>query len=169
MRLFFALWPDDGVRAQLAELGASLAARAGGRAVPAAKLHLTLSFLGEVPDARVPRALEAAGSVRGAPFELAIEAAGSFRDARVAWAGPSRMPPALAALQSSLELELASAGFAPEARPFAAHVTLARGIAKPLPRETMSPIGWRVREFVLVRSETGRGSYVVMERWNLAG
>ncbi|HLX23871.1 MAG TPA: RNA 2',3'-cyclic phosphodiesterase [Usitatibacter sp.] len=169
MRLFFALWPDDVVRAGIAVVAASIAARAGGRAVPAAKLHLTLTFLGDVADERVADAVEAASSVRGRGFEVVLDVLGSFRDARVAWAGLSSVPPGLAALQSSLDLELRERNFALDDRPFAAHATLARRIAKSIPREAMAPIAWNVREFVLVRSETGRGSYTVMERWKLEG
>ena len=167
MRLFFALWPGDEVRARIARLGEWVAARAGGRAVPPAKLHLTLCFLGDVADDRVRAALTAAGSVRRGPFGIAIDTIGSFRDARVAWAGPSRIPPGLAELQSSLESRLRAAGFELEPREFAAHATLARRIARTLPLEAVTPIAWDVREFVLVRSEAGRGSYTVMERWNL--
>ncbi len=169
MRLFFALWPDEVVRAGLAAVAASTAARAGGRAVPAAKLHLTLSFLGDVADERAPEAIEAASGVRGQGFELMLDVLGSFRSARVAWAGVSNVPPGLAALQSSLDLELRERRFVLEDRPFAAHATLARRIANSIPRESMAPIAWNVDEFVLVRSETGRGSYTVMERWKLEG
>ena len=47
-RLFFALWPDGPARAVLAGHAARLARLARGRAVPAARLHLTLVFLGAV-------------------------------------------------------------------------------------------------------------------------
>jgi len=169
MRLFFALWPDEASRAHLAGLGASIATRTRGRAVPGAKLHLTLSFLGEVPEDRVAAAEEAASRVRGRAFEIDIDTVGSFREAGVAWAGPSRLPQELTALQSCLESELRRARFTLDSRPFAAHATLARRIARSLPQESVPPIPWHVRDFVLVRSETGRGGYVVMERWNLEG
>ena len=167
MRLFFALWPDDAVRAQLATVAASIAARTRGRGVPAAKLHLTLSFLGEIAEERLDTAIDAANSARGAPFELVLDSTGSFRAARVAWAGLSTMPPALVRLQASLDQELRSREFVLDQRPFAAHATLARKIVTALPREPMAPIGWNVRDFVLVRSETGRGNYTVLQRWNL--
>jgi len=167
VRLFFALWPDDAVRAQLATVAASIAARTQGRAVPAAKLHLTLSFLGEIAEERVDTAVDAAKSTHGTPFELALDSTGSFRGARVAWAGLSAMPPALVRLQASLDQELRSREFVLDERPFAAHATLARKIATALPRETMAPIRWSVGDFVLVRSETGRGNYTVLKRWSL--
>jgi 2'-5' RNA ligase len=169
VRIFFALWPDDAVRAKLANVARSVAERTQGRQVPAAKLHLTLCFLGDVADERVAAAVDVARRIRSAPFEVTLDAVGSFRAARVAWAGHSGLPAGLNALQSSLETSLRARGFELEERPFSAHVTLARRIEKPLAREAMEPISWGVRDFVLVRSETGRGSYTVMERWSLEG
>jgi RNA 2',3'-cyclic 3'-phosphodiesterase len=169
VRLFFALWPDDEVRAQVAALAGSIASRASGRVVPAPKLHLTLSFLGEIADDHVAGAIEAARCVRGAPFDLVLDVAGSFRAARVAWVGPSMQPPGLVALQAALDHALRSRRFVLDERAFAPHTTLARKIATVLPRESIAPIEWSVRDFALVRSETGRGCYSVMERWKLEG
>ena len=169
MRLFFAMWPDDSVRARLGEIGTALASRSRGKPVPAEKLHVTLAFLGEVSDARLNDARQAAAAVRAPAFELAIDEMGSFRPAGVAWAGCSQVPPALEALQSSLALELRERAFSLEDRPFVAHITLARRISRPIAREAMAAIAWSVRDFALVRSETGRGTYAVVERWNLEG
>ena len=161
MRLFFALWPDDRLRASLERLGAELAARAQGKAVPAAKVHMTLAFLGEVPDDRFPAAVDAASRVAGDSFELALDEVGAFRSARVAWAGSSAGHPSLTALQSRLAAELREEGFELESRPFAAHVTLVRRISRPIAREAVAPIAWSVRDFALVASDTGKGSYEV--------
>ena len=49
-RLFVAADLPQAARAWLAGVGADLAARAGGRAVPEASLHVTLDFLGRVPE-----------------------------------------------------------------------------------------------------------------------
>ena len=46
-RLFFALWPDDAVRARLDQAGEELLGKRVKR-VPAANLHLTLAFAGAV-------------------------------------------------------------------------------------------------------------------------
>jgi 2'-5' RNA ligase len=169
VRLFFALWPDDTVRAALADLGQSVAARAQGRAVPSARLHVTLAFLGEVADERESAVREAANAVRASRFQFAVDEVGSFPSARVAWAGLSKMPVELSTLQSSLAGELRDRGFTLEDRAFTAHVTLARRIAKNIAREPVAAIAWGASEFVLVRSETGRGRYSVLERWNLEG
>ncbi|HEX4779917.1 MAG TPA: RNA 2',3'-cyclic phosphodiesterase [Usitatibacter sp.] len=167
MRLFFALWPDDALREALGRVGLVLAARAQGKPVPAAKLHMTLAFLGEVAAERFAPAADAAARVKGEAFELLLDEVGAFRSARVAWVGSTAGHPALTALQTALAGELRHEGFELESRPFAAHVTLARRIARPLGRESAEPIAWRVRDFVLVASDTGKGTYEVGKAWRL--
>jgi len=167
VRLFFALWPGDGLRQRLEHLANDLAARGQGKAVPAAKVHMTLAFLGEVPHDRLPAAVDAASRIKGEAFDLALDEIGSFRSAHVAWVGSSRGHPALTTLQSDLAHELRREGFELETRPFAAHVTLARRIARSIAREAVEPIGWPVRDFALVVSDTGKGTYEVGKTWNL--
>jgi len=169
VRLFFALWPDQPLRNRLERVAADLCARSHGKAVPAAKVHMTLAFLGEVPADRFPAAVDAASRVKGEPFEFALDEAGSFRSARVAWIGSARGHPGLTALQSALAAELRREGFELESRPFAAHVTLVRRISRPIPREAVEPIAWRVNDFALVVSDTGKGSYEVKTLTPLIG
>jgi 2'-5' RNA ligase len=167
MRLFFALWPGERVRASLAHVAGSLASLAHGKPVSGTKIHLTLAFLGEIEPERLEEVRDAARQARGAPFELVLDEAGSFRKAGVAWVGSSHLPAALLDLQSSLDRALRARGFVLEDRPFAAHVTLARRISVGVPRAPMPAIRWRPRAFALVRSETGMGRYTVMETWPL--
>jgi 2'-5' RNA ligase len=162
-RLFFALWPDAAAGARLAPLAAELAGAASGQAVPIAKVHLTLAFLGEVETARIAALVEAARGVRLAPFAFALDRVGSFRGARVAWAGCAQTPELLAALASGLARRLESAGFALEDRPYAPHATLARRIARPVADAPIAPIPWTADGFSLVQSETGTGRYAVLE------
>jgi 2'-5' RNA ligase len=165
MRLFFAIWPDAEAARALAEVAQSLADLAGGKPVPPAKIHLTLAFLGEVDESAAKRAVEAAESVRAKPFPMTLDEVGSFRGARVAWAGSSRVPAELTSLQSSLETGLRSRGFELEARPYVPHATLARRIARPVPRVAIAPIAWQAREFTLVQTLGGR--YPILESWIL--
>jgi 2'-5' RNA ligase len=167
MRLFFALWPDAESTRTLEMLALALVDVAGGKPVPRDKIHLTLAFLGEVADDRAAAAVAAGAQALAKPFRLRLDEVGSFRQARVGWIGCHNTPPRLAALQSSLVLALEAHGFARDERPFAPHVTLARGITRPVPRAPTAAIAWRVDELTLVRSETGSGRYVVMERWAL--
>jgi 2'-5' RNA ligase len=163
-RLFFAVWPGEAA-APLARLALDVARLAEGRAVPREKIHLTLAFLGEVPSARLDAAREAGAGVRFDGFAFALDRVGSFRGARVAWAGSSRMPAPLAALQSALAARLHACGFVPEERPFAPHATLARRTRKAVPAAAIPAIDWRVDAFTLVRSGSGDGRYEVLEEY----
>jgi RNA 2',3'-cyclic 3'-phosphodiesterase len=114
------------------------------------QFHLTLRFLGEV-EGPVARAItESLHAVRSDPFELALAGTGHFPprgDPRVLWAGVSRSPELLE-LHRQVEKVMRRAGLPPEARKFAAHVTLARLHAAPLPRV----LEW-LREHATLRSE----------------
>jgi 2'-5' RNA ligase len=167
MRHFFAVWPDAQSAAALAALSVRLADEAGGKPVRAEKIHLTLAFLGAIPESVREAAIDAADATRGDSFSLAVDTMGSFRRARVAWVGISAPPPPLMRLQSALAAALASRGLELEDRPYAPHVTLARNVARPVATRAMAPIAWRVDAFTLVRSETGKGTYVVERRWEL--
>jgi 2'-5' RNA ligase len=166
-RLFFALWPDEDAAEHLSALSQSVAAQVEGRPVPRGRIHLTLAFLGELAPARAEEAMRAAESARSRAFEMILDQVGSFRAARVAWAGCSRAAPGLKALQTRLAKALRSRDFALEERPFAAHVTLARKISRAPARASMPPIVWQAREYTLVRSEAGTGSYTVIKTWRL--
>ncbi|BBI32240.1 hypothetical protein KCTCHS21_16390 [Cohnella abietis] len=79
-------------------------------------------------------ALAAEVAADTAPFALALTEAGTFgppSTPRVLWCGLAEPAApsggALAALHAALGARLSASGFATEARPFRAHVTLARG------------------------------------------
>ena len=66
-RLFVAADLPAAARAWLAGVGADLAERAGGRAVPEASLHVTLDFLGRVPAEAGPELAEAVAAALAGP------------------------------------------------------------------------------------------------------
>ena len=166
-RLFFATWPDDAARDALEKLSRQLELRAGGRPVPAEKIHLTLAFLGEVAPDRADDLVKAADKVREAPFDIVLDRIGSFRRARVAWVGTSEPAPGLLSVEATLREALRAREFDLEERPFTPHVTLVRKADKTLPREPTAPIAWGVREIALVSSEPGSGAYKTMATWPL--
>lgn len=94
-------------------------------------IHLTLKFLGETDDAK-RTAIEAAlsRSTAGiAPFELHLGKLGRFgsrSQPRVLWVDVGGDTAALSRLQTQVEREIAPLGFQGEARPYSAHLTLAR-------------------------------------------
>ncbi len=125
------LLPED-VRASLAGAAARLRAAAPDVAwVAPENLHVTLKFLGQVDEAHL-HALAAAlaAAARGGPaFEARVVGLGAFPSVgrpRVLWAGVRDGAEALAALAARVEAACVGLGFAPETRPFAAHVTLGR-------------------------------------------
>ena len=158
MRLFFALWPPRETASALERWARPLA----GRCTPVDKIHLTLAFLGE---ADAMRARAAAGRVQAEAFRLPVDEARYWRHNQIVWAGPREIPPALARLAESLQLELYRESFALERRAFAAHVTLLRKAAEqPLP--PLPHVDWPVGEFALVGS--ANGAYQTLERFALS-
>jgi RNA 2',3'-cyclic 3'-phosphodiesterase len=167
-RLFFALWPDEGVRARLGEAAQALAALGGGRATRPESIHVTLAFLGYVDAERLPALHALAEGIRGEPFRLVVDRLDYWRHNRIAWAGASTTPPPLARLASLLGAGLKDLGIPLEARPYVPHVTLVRDAAcAALP--ALIPIEWRVDDFVLVQSVPGQSGsrYEVVGRWKL--
>lgn len=151
-RLFFAIVPDDGVRARLDALAREAAAESGGRASAPRTLHLTVVFVGTVDAA-------AAGSVRGAgdatvfaPFVMRLDRRGSFARAGIAWAAPSVVAPELERANRDLVRALADRGIATETRPYRPHVTLARNCSRTIDGPIEPPIEWRVDRVVLMSS-----------------
>jgi 2'-5' RNA ligase len=169
-RLFFALWPPPELQAALAERGREALGERRARRVAADNLHVTLAFLGEVDaDARAC-AEAAAGRVSAAPFTLRIDRLGYWSRRGLLWAGPGSQPPELAALAADLNRALATdCGYQPDKRPFQAHVTLARKVAKLPGRMAIEPLEWPVARFVLVASELGPGgaAYTIVGEWPL--
>ena len=167
MRLFFALWPDDAVRAELARWSRELHALCGGRTTRPENLHVTLAFLGGVEDARVAEIERAADTAGLRACTLILDRAGYWKHNRIAWAGASLVPPELAALVSELRGALAKSRIAFDAKPFASHVTLLRGAREPRAMPALAPVEWRLAGFALVQSVTlPRGSrYEIRKSW----
>jgi RNA 2',3'-cyclic 3'-phosphodiesterase len=163
-RLFVALTLPAGPRAALAQwAGRVLGGDPALRLVPAEYLHVTLAFVGARPESDV------------VPIATAVARAASGRRAplltpKALAALPVRRPRVLAldlgddgdgsaaALQAAAGRELAAAGvYEPEARPFRAHVTVARVRkgARPRPLYSEAPplAPFHAPEVVLYRSE----------------
>ena len=132
----------------------------------AAKIHLTLAFLGPVAP---ERAYEAARSIKGRPHSLPVEKAQYWKHNRIVWAGPRETPPALAELVATLHAALRRADYSLDSRPYAAHVTLLRSAPPPRELPPLPRVEWPVSEFVLVRSaNSAKGSvYEIVERFPL--
>ena len=153
-RLFFALWPDDATRDALASLARGALGDGNGRLVAPENLHLTLAFLGGVDAAFRACAERAAEQVSALGFTLSLAHTGCWPRAQVLWSAPEATPDALSELASALNGALHECGYAPEARPFRAHVTLARKVRGRRRATPHAPVDWRVDAFHLVASHT---------------
>jgi RNA 2',3'-cyclic 3'-phosphodiesterase len=165
-RLFYALWPDEAVRGEIARLAGQVLGPLPGRPVPARNLHLTLAFLHSVPRVQLPALLDLGARLALPPLELELDRWGWFERPRVLWLGPSRVPPALAAFERTLWQGLAPLGFAREHAQFRPHVTLRRKAVAP-PAEPPRPVAWPVRAWALVESQPGPGGsvYSPLAQW----
>jgi len=168
-RLFIGLAVPDDIRRRLVERLDGWRKRfAFARWAHPDDWHITLHFIGETESGKIPaivRALnESAADAR--PFDVKLRGLGTF--------GPPARPSLLlvlpdgrheplralhAALGGALAREI---GFAPEARPFKPHLTLARKYAGAEPwnparaeAETFSA-SWTARDVCLFRSHLGR-------------
>jgi 2'-5' RNA ligase len=135
MRLFIALELPESVTTALAAVQRRL--QRGGshpvKWVAPESMHLTLQFLGSVDEAQVPDILSAVQQVQKQYQHtlprLKLATAGAFPNLRrpqTLWVGVAGEVERLEQLQRSVVNGLAPLGFAPEQRPFRAHLTLGR-------------------------------------------
>lgn len=99
-------------------------------------LHMTLRFLGPTLDERIGPVIDAVrtAGVATQPFDVSIGGAGVFPPhgrPRALWLGLRGGATELADLAASVDASLTSAGWTFDARPFSAHLTLARSDGVP--------------------------------------
>ncbi|MES2742902.1 MAG: RNA 2',3'-cyclic phosphodiesterase [Pseudomonadota bacterium] len=158
-RLFFALWPNQRVRAALVDRQAGLT----GRPIEAAKLHLTLAFLGQQSAAVVPGLCALLHAMPAGPLALQFDCYGVFGGARVTWAGMREPPATLMACQQRLALALRQYCAGADARPYLPHVSLTRQGGAAVPAQ-MAPLRWLARHLVLVESAGGAYRVIASRR-----
>ena len=142
----------------------------GGRPVPPTNLHATLAFLGWVGEARMPAVLGAADAARAGQFLLHFRELAYWPRPQVLAAVAPQLPPAAQDLAAALYGQLTGAGFRLDARPWRAHVTLARKVSRPLAELVLPAVDWPVTDLSLVESVTDPAGacYQVLWRWPLA-
>jgi 2'-5' RNA ligase len=163
-RVFFAVWPDDASADALHRIAGEAHRTCGGRVMRRDTLHLTLAFLGDLSSDRVSEAVRVADAIVAPQFDLVLDRLGYWRHNRILWAGG--VPPPLTFVADTLSERLRAAGFALDARPFVAHMTLLRDTHCDETPMLARPVGWPVREFVLAESRCAR--YDIIGRWPLA-
>jgi 2'-5' RNA ligase len=142
VRCFIAVELPEEVKAGLSRLQAQLksAGQFPVKWVNPYSIHLTLKFLGNVDAERTSQITEAAAeAAQGvSPLNLEIKDLGVFpnpRRVQVVWVGISGEVDKLLQLQKGIESSLSGLGFAPEARAFTPHLTLARVRDRASPEE----------------------------------
>lgn len=176
-RLFTGLIIPEDIRDELAETEQPLP---GASWIESDNLHLTLRFAGDLDNRAAQEFADSLARIEIDVFSLRVEGVGVFggQEPRTLWAGVCASDP-LDALARAHERAARSAGLAPDARPFKAHVTLARlrhphiaGLTSILERFAL----YRSRTFVIdsfalfsSRPKTGGGPYVVEETFPLRG
>jgi 2'-5' RNA ligase len=170
--LFFALLPPDSVRPAIERLGGTLqqAHRLRGSMIAKDRLHNTLAAVhdaGSIME-NIERAKRIGARIRYPSFPVRFDWTGSFR------VGQARNPLVLRGedgLKPLIEFrqevcsQMARAGFA-VTRNYTPHVTLlwADRCVEEYP---IAPIGWTVKDFVLVLSVRGTSQHIHLGRWQL--
>lgn len=163
-RLFFALWPDEAIRAGIVARRERLG-RLTRKRVPDQNLHLTLLFLGDQPAERVDDIQTAADQVSGQRCTLRLNRFGWFPGARVAWLG-GEAPQDLVELVDGLKTAIGPLGLQFDDRPFRPHVTLFRHVRARPEFPEIDPLDWPVSDFALVESIPGQ-PYQVLRKWGV--
>jgi 2'-5' RNA ligase len=164
MRLFFAVFPDDGTRRLIASAAASLMLGEGARLVPRENYHITLAFVGEVSNAQAA-ALRTIVPLEVPAFTVRFDTYEHWLKSEVIVFATSACPPALHDLQCKLRGKLAHHHLNSDPRPFHPHVTIARKVVQAPVQQAMSGFLWTVTAFQLVRSvRSNTGStYTVLD------
>ncbi|MCP5277223.1 MAG: RNA 2',3'-cyclic phosphodiesterase [Thiobacillus sp.] len=181
-RVFFALWPDEGVHKALVRAAGILHARHGGRQTRPDSTHLTLVFVGQVDEARIPDLLAMARGIQIGRFDTDFDKAECWRHNHIGCLVASETPEHLGALVKALETGLQGLGVPFDKRTYKPHITLLRkadcrqetgaasGDGKP-EKENPAPeaIRWPARDFVLVKSSLRPDGalYEELGRWPL--
>jgi 2'-5' RNA ligase len=162
-RLFIGLWPDEAVRAALVDHQRRWH-WGGGRPMNAARLHLTLHFIGEIDVARESALRQALAGIDVARFELVLRTTERWSGG-IAVLRPDAQP-VLGDLHTLCAQRLLQAGIAPQTGAFTPHVTLARNAPHAASPEAFPPIAWTVSGCALIWSHDAR--YDIVDTYGTA-
>ena len=130
MRLFIAINLTSEIKAYLMAAILELKKEAfKGNFTHRENLHLTLVFLGELSEEKTDIIKTAMNQIKGEPFLLSLSGFGRFKrnSGDIHWAGVDKSE-ALIMIQKQLIGELEKAGFSPENKEYAHHLTLGREV-----------------------------------------
>lgn len=169
-RLFFALWPDEAVREQCAEIARSLAHK-GEKPVRPENIHVTLTFLGNIGDETEAAVMEEATLITPARITITFDEVSYWRKPRILCLSGRPESEELGSLVGKLTALSRRLNIPVDTRPYSPHVTLIRK-AK-IPRIIkFEPVLWRTAGFCLVEScsiPNGGTVYQIIKKWDAAG
>lgn len=158
MRLFYGLRFRPGSLRQVARLRDGLRP-SGGAFSTQDNLHLTLTFLGEIPPDRVPPLRTLTEQIPPASIPRSLEFSRYGILGRQVLCLEADVSEPLTALQASLCHSLLDLGFSLEDRPFRAHMTLARRWKQAAPA-LEQPLCLAVQDLSLLLSHRPEGRLV---------
>ncbi|HEX4389805.1 MAG TPA: RNA 2',3'-cyclic phosphodiesterase [Steroidobacteraceae bacterium] len=166
--MFFALWPDEGAQEELARAVAGEVADAAGRGLPPRNLHATLAFLGSVPQERLGElaslAREVAAAWPGGAPGLRFRQIEHWARVSILVVTAEDEDERAHALARALKDACVRGGFAPDLKPFRAHVTVARKVMQARAARSLPELTWRFTSFALIESDTRPGGSVYSVR-----
>ena len=129
-RLFVAVELSEEIKTRLLNVQILIS---GLKWTPAANLHLTLRFIGQVPQDRVALLLQSLCRIEGDAFRLNVAGLGLFqqRMGGILWAGVKKEPALMKLKQQVDEALWVSVGLSLDEKDYSPHVTLSR-LKKPI-------------------------------------
>ncbi len=169
IKVFFAIWPDSHVKAQLGRLAGNLEHLCGGYRTHSLKLHLTLVFLGNILTTQLAHVQDIASQIKLPCFSLIIDTIEYWAHNKIVYAGFSDNPVVLIELVKQLQDDLQRAGFKLEQRLYIPHLTLVRNAACHQLPKLKTPIRWNINEWMLIQSVATRAgtAYSQLDSWKL--
>jgi RNA 2',3'-cyclic 3'-phosphodiesterase len=170
-RLFLAAVPDADTAARIHRLAGVLkrAHKFMGRLIPADRLHISLFFLGGLHEDGVRKVCEAAAETTAAPFDISFDRTASFHGKRANYPlvlfGDTGLTKLKSFRQTFAEAMMRKGLRRRANTNFTPHVTLLYGEHR-AEEYPIHPIGWTVRELVLIHSRHG---HVRLAQWPLRG
>ena len=170
-RLFLGIAPDRTTAENLNVLAHRLAIghELRGRPISARRLHVTVHDIGDgvgLDAGIVDLAKRAAADVGIPAFRVEFNAVQSFRNGAFVLRGDEGIS-GLEMLQRQVGRLMEEAGLGKAFQNYTPHVTLLRDTHL-VPDHPVTPVGWWVREFVLVHSLLGQSRYEFLARFPLS-
>lgn len=166
-RYFLALWPDSKTAIKLHDAAQKALSPKNIKIVDAARLHLTLLFLGTLNQEQLNRVITAIDALCLPSCILEFDSITYWSKAKIVCFGCTRQSPVLTRIHKKLFQSLNRLDLTLDARDFIPHLTLARTRLTHFTPLTLCPINWEVHQLCLMSSSShrGRAEYRPIKLW----